>query len=57
MAEKASGILGCIKKCIASRPREVIVPLYSALVRTLMEYLLQFWAPQSKKGKELLERV
>jgi len=56
-AQQANCIPGCIKRSMASRAREGILPLCSALVRHHLESCIQFWSPQHRKDMDLLEKV
>ncbi|GAB0181458.1 mitochondrial enolase superfamily member 1 [Grus japonensis] len=48
-AQKANRVLGCIKRGVTSRLREVILPLYSALVRPHLGYCIQLWGPSTRR--------
>lgn len=52
VTKQTSGILGSMNSA-ASRSKEVLPPLYTALVRPHLE----LWAPQFKRHKELLQRI
>ena len=44
-AQKANHILSFIKRSVASRSREVFLPLYSVLLKPHLKYCIQMWSP------------
>uniref|UniRef100_A0A8C5M6F8 Reverse transcriptase domain-containing protein n=1 Tax=Leptobrachium leishanense TaxID=445787 RepID=A0A8C5M6F8_9ANUR len=56
-AGNASRMLGCVGRGISSRKREVLMPLYRALVRPHLEYCVQYWRPYLQKDIDILERI
>jgi len=55
-AQKGNCVQSCIKRSMASRAREGILPLCSMLVRPHQESCVQLWSPQHSKDMDLLEQ-
>ena len=57
VAKIISGILICTINSVASRTREVIIPLYLVLLRPHLESCVQFCASHYRSNIEALEHV
>ena len=49
--------LGLIRRTIMYMEKQLIVPLYKAIVRPHLEYCIQAWRPYRKKDIDKLERI
>ena len=57
VVKRANRVLGYITHSIDNRPREVIVPVYTAWVWRHLKYCVQFGEPQYEKDIRLLKCV
>ncbi len=48
-ANKANRMLGFIKRNFLFKNKDVIFPLYISLIRSHLEYAVQFWSPYHAK--------
>ena len=56
-ASKRNQIIGLIRRTIMYKEKQLIVPLYKAIVRPHMEYCIQARKPYHKKDIDKLERI
>ncbi|KAF7249330.1 putative RNA-directed DNA polymerase from transposon BS [Varanus komodoensis] len=57
VVKRVNATLGYIVRSVASRLREVLLPLYTTLVRPQVEYCVQFWDPHYRKDIARLQSV
>ena len=55
--KKANSILGCIRRAIKFKDRDMILPLYKAHVRSRLEYGSVIWSPYLVQDKKRIEYV
>ena len=50
-------MFGLIKRNTVYKEKELIIPLYTTIVRPHLECCIQAWRPYRKKDIDMLERV
>ena len=56
-ASKGNKIMGLIMRTITYKKKQLIVPLYKAIIIPYFEYCIQAWKPYHKKDIDKLERI
>ena len=56
-ASNGNQILRLISRTITYKEKQLIVPLYKAIVRPHLEYCIQAWRPYRKKDIDKVERI
>ena len=56
-ASKGNQVLGMIRRNITYKEKNLIVPLYKAIVRAHLEYCIQAWSPYLRKDIDMLEKI
>ena len=56
-SSKVYQIIGIIRRSITYKEKQLIVPLYKAIVRPHLEYCIQAWKPYRKKDIDKLEKI
>ena len=56
-SKKEINMLWLIRRTITYKEKQLIVPLYKAIVRPPLEYCIQAWRPYRKKDIDKLERI
>jgi hypothetical protein len=50
-------LIGYIKRQFTFKNKEIVITLYNALIRSRIEYCVQFWSPNLSKDIKRLERI
>ena len=53
----SADVKGLIRRTIVYKEKQLMVPLYKAIVRPHLEYCIQAWRPYRKKDIDKLERI